>query len=666
MKITIEGTRNQSEFARVDFINLIAVNAGPTAVDDTASVGENDTVNLDVIANDTDPDLDNLIVSEIEGTSVDLGDSVDVGDAVVTLENNGTLTVAPDTDFVGDVTFSYTVSDGILDDEGSVSVTVNAVNEAPTANDDTDTTLEDSPVTLDVVANDTDPENDDLNVTAINGASISAGQTVDVGNATVRLLPNGRLTVTPDAEFSGDVTFAYTVSDGELTDQGSATVTVNAVNDAPEAADNSATVDEDSSVNVAVLNNDSDPENDDLTVTEIDGTPIVVGETVGVTNATVTLESNGTLTVTPDADFSGDVSFGYTVSDGNLVDMATVSVTVNAVIDEPTDGDDNIDGDNLANIIFGGEGNDTLAGFGGDDLVFGEDGNDIVAGGAGDDLVDGGDGDDDVRGGVGEDVAFGGEGNDLIRVGADDDVGYGGNGNDRMLGAAGDDVLFGEAGTDEILGGIGDDILDGGKGVDILQAGDGNDTVKGGAANDTVLGQGGDDTVSGGTGNDTVNGAAGNDRVFGGAGNDTLNGGSGDDILEGGAGNDEIRGQAGMDTFVFNSADEGSDNVFGYEEGETIRLEDFGYTDAEDAAADFVQVGDDVVFENGGSQITFVNTTLFTIFDGIQVTNTPASAPLVEEGAAPASRSIAPVDQPDWSTDDGFDGFMLVDDADFL
>ncbi|MEM0986410.1 MAG: Ig-like domain-containing protein [Pseudomonadota bacterium] len=634
-------------------VSVGSVNDGLTANDDTASINEDSSINLDVLDNDVDPDGDPITLTQIDGSNVEAGDSVDVGTATVTLEANGTLTIDPDANFDGDVAFTYTISDGDLTDQADVTVSINGLNDIPVANDDTGTVAEDSSGSVDVLANDEDADGDELSVSAIAGQAVIAGTTVDVGNALVTLESNGTLTVAPDADFTGDLSFGYAVTDGITGDNGTVSITVTNVNDAPSAADDAASTSEDAAVDVDVVANDSDPENDSLQVSAIAGTAVAVGGSVDVANATVTLNGNGTLSVVPDTGFDGVLTFSYTVSDGSLTDNGSVSVTVEGVIDDPTNGNDIINGTLGDNTINGLDGDDEIFGGSGDDTLSGDDGDDLVAGGGGRDLVSGGAGNDDLRGGKGSDTLIGGDGNDRLRVGGDDDFGFGGNGDDFLQGAAGNDTLNGDNGNDTLFGGTGVDTLNGGDGDDELRAGSSDDRLDGGDGNDTLLSQSGDDIADGGAGDDLVNGAAGNDTLLGGAGNDTLNGGSGNDTLEGGAGDDLLNGQAGMDTFVFDADEGGSDTVRGYEDGETILLRDFGYTTAEAASADFTQVGDDVVFTNGDSTVTFVDTTLFNLFEGIAVEETSAGSASVE---------VSRADAPDVDVEAMFDA-SLIDDA---
>ncbi len=607
------------------------VNDGLVAVSDTAVTNEDAPVSLDVLGNDIDPDGDPLSVTEIAGTPVAAGDTVDVGAAQVTLETDGRLTVTPDANVSGEVSFTYTVSDGAITDDGSVTVAVAPVNDAPVAGDDTLAVNEDGSASVDVLANDSDAEGANLIVTAIAGAPVAAGDTVDVGNAQVTLEADGTLTVVPDADFNGELSFAYTVFDGAGSDNGSVSVSVAPVNDAPLAADDTADTTEDSPVSVDVLANDSDPDGDKLNVTAVAGQAIAPGGSVDVGDGTVSLGEDGKLNVQPDNGFDGAISFEYTASDGAATTKATVSVGVEGVIADATQGDDTINGTSGDNTISSVDGNDDIFGNAGDDTLFSGNGNDLVAGGGGDDLISGGNGNDDLRGGSGIDTLLGGNGDDRLRVGADNDFGFGGDGEDFLQGAGGDDSLFGEADNDVLYGGIGVDWLNGGEGDDELRAGSSGDTLEGGDGNDTLLAQSGDDAVTGGVGDDLLNGAAGDDTLLGEAGNDELNGGSGIDLIDGGLGDDILKGQDGLDTFVFDADEDGTDTVIDYENGETILLRDFGYASASDAALDFSQVGNDVVFQKDGNTVTFQNTTLFSLFDGIEVEGAVDTAPASED-----------------------------------
>ncbi|EMD1175596.1 tandem-95 repeat protein, partial [Vibrio harveyi] len=286
-------------------VTVNPVNDAPVAVNDTVATDEDTAVTIDVLANDSDPENDQLTITNA---------SVPAEQGTVAIVD-GKLVFTPAENFNGDATISYTISDGQLTDDATVAVTVNPVNDAPVAVNDAVSTDEDTAVTIDVLANDSDPENDTLTITA---ASVPAEQ----GTVTI---VDGKLVFTPAENFNGDATISYTISDGQLTDDATVAVTVKPVNDAPVAVNDAVSTDEDTAVTIDVLANDSDPENDTLTIT---------AASVPTEQGTVAIV-DGKLVFTPAENFNGDATISYTISDGQLTDDATVAVTVNPVNDAP-------------------------------------------------------------------------------------------------------------------------------------------------------------------------------------------------------------------------------------------------------------------------------------------------------------------------------------------
>ena len=136
------------------------------------------------------------------------------------------LTYTPNMNFNGSDSFTFKVNDGTLDSAlATVSITVTRVNDPPVANGDATTTQEDTPVvTIDVLANDTDIDNDTLTITAVSQGT----------NGSVTINPDSTLSYRPHANFYGSNVFTYTISDDKgRTDTARVNVTVNRVNDAP-------------------------------------------------------------------------------------------------------------------------------------------------------------------------------------------------------------------------------------------------------------------------------------------------------------------------------------------------------------------------------------------------------------------------------------------------
>jgi len=186
------------------------------------------------------------------------------------------------------------------------------------------------------------------------------------------------------------------------------------------------------------------------------------------------------------------------------------------------DGDDLLIGGGGDDLLVGGNGDDFLLGGGGDDQLVGDDGNDTLKGGAGDDEISGLNGDDTIYGQAGDDRLYGHSGDDTI---------IGGGGSDFITGNEGDDTLNGGSGNDDVYGGSGADFIKGARGNDRLYGDQGDDEILGNSGADYLYGGDGNDTLAGGGGDDFLYGDLGNDVLDGGGGDDLLNGGLGTDIF---------------------------------------------------------------------------------------------------------------------------------------
>ena len=265
------------------------------------------------------------------------------------------------------------------------------VNDAPVATDDTFAVTEDTPVSGNVLSNDSDVDGDTLTVTTYsvdtNGDGVAevfaAGATATInGVGTLVLNADGSFTFTPAADYVGAVPVVnYTITDGTgLTDSAQLVLgPVQAVDDSPRAADDTARTDEDQPVTIDVLGNDRDPDaGDSLTITQVNGVAISEGGTVAVANGTVTL-TGGQLVFQPAADFHGTATFQYTVSDGRTPVSANVTVQVDPVNDLPQANNDTVTTGEDQSVTLSPLGNDRDPD--GDALTITQiDGIDIVAG----------------------------------------------------------------------------------------------------------------------------------------------------------------------------------------------------------------------------------------------------------------------------------------------
>ncbi|WP_210188456.1 Ig-like domain-containing protein [Methylobacterium sp. 174MFSha1.1] len=309
----------------------------PVALADSFTGTEDTPALIAVLANDRDADGDPLTIAAIDGTGIVPGGTVAVAGGAVTLNPDGTLAFVPAQNLNGPVSFTYTVSDGR---GGVATATVTGalapINDAPVLGDDSFSVPEDGAVTFDVRGNDSDVDGDTLGLIQINGAFIAPGGTIVVAGGAVTLNADGTLTFVPLPDFNGPVSFTYSLSDGNGgSDSATVSGLVTPVEDAPTVLPDSFAGTEDTPVTIAVLGNDGDRDGDPLTITAIDGTGIVPGDTVAVAAGRVTLNPDGTLTFVPITDVNGPVSFTYTVSDGQGGTASAAVTGVLAPVNDP-------------------------------------------------------------------------------------------------------------------------------------------------------------------------------------------------------------------------------------------------------------------------------------------------------------------------------------------
>ena len=235
----------------------------------------------------------------------------------------------PDADWYGSETITFTATDpGSLSNSDPATFTVGSANDLPVANDDSDTTLEDTTVTTNVASNDTDVDGTVVISTVAIASGPSNGSVVNNGDGTITYIPN--------ANFNGTDTYTYTLRDSNGAPSNTATVTiaVGSVNDLPIANDDMVLTNKNTSLPIKVTVNDDDPDGTiDPATIMIDDTPV---------SGTVQVGRDGTITYSPNPDFSGIDLFTYTVKDneGATSNVAMVLVTVVGVNDPPIAEDD--------------------------------------------------------------------------------------------------------------------------------------------------------------------------------------------------------------------------------------------------------------------------------------------------------------------------------------
>ncbi|MDQ3070214.1 MAG: Ig-like domain-containing protein, partial [Acidobacteriota bacterium] len=289
------------------------VNRPPLAVNDSAITRPGLPVSVAVLANDTDADAGDVLT---------ITSNTPVSPNGTYARSGNTYTFTPNVGFVGIDTFSYSIADG-FGGTATASVTINVVNQAPIAVNDARTVRPGQAVSINVLTNDSDPDNSP-DVFPSGPDPMTVTSHTQPSRGTITQSPNGTFTYTSSLTppvYLGTDSFTYTIADS-YGGSATATVTITIVNSPPVAVDDAATTRPGQAVTIAVLTQgtpDSDPDSDTLTVT---------GSTTP-SNGTRVQNVNNTFTYTPALTFTGTDSFTYTISDGfGGTSTATVRITV--------------------------------------------------------------------------------------------------------------------------------------------------------------------------------------------------------------------------------------------------------------------------------------------------------------------------------------------------
>ena len=318
------------DYSEVFIITISDSIYGPIANTDSYVIDEDQDSLLNVLLNDLDLD-DDLDTSSIQILTPPL-----LGTAII--DTNGMIFYSPNANIYGNDTIIYSICDMStptpLCDTAIVVITILEVDDAPIAVDDNVSTIEDIAVSFFVLDNDYDYDNN-IDTTSLTIISAPTNGIYLVG-------ANGEITYTPNQFYTGTDTLQYNICDltspSPLCDTATVVFTVIAVPNPPFAANDTTSTLEDIAVNVSVLLNDFDPEND------IDSGS--VSPILGPFHGSVTIDTLGVITYTPNLDYNGTDSLSYSICDltitGVLCDTAMVYFTIIPVADAPVANNDSI------------------------------------------------------------------------------------------------------------------------------------------------------------------------------------------------------------------------------------------------------------------------------------------------------------------------------------
>lgn len=294
-------------------------------VNDNKTDGALATISINVLPVNDPPTVKGDNVTTTEDTPVTVAltgsdpDGYQLRYEVVTRPSYGSLsgqapnlTYTPNPDFHGTDNFTFKVSDGGTDSSpATISITVTPVNDLPTAENDSVTAQEDSPVWISLTGNDPDGDTLTYNIVSepIHGSLSGTAPS---------------LTYTPNSDFNGSDSFSFNVSDGQANSSlATVSITISPLNDPPAAQNDEIKTKEDTSISITL--NGSDPDRDRLTYS------VLSYPANGKLSGTAP-----SLTYTPALNFNGYDNFTYRISDGKAnSNIATVSISVEPVNDPP-------------------------------------------------------------------------------------------------------------------------------------------------------------------------------------------------------------------------------------------------------------------------------------------------------------------------------------------
>ncbi|MEG5182152.1 cadherin-like domain-containing protein, partial [Microcoleus sp. A2-D5] len=320
---TIDGNENDPDPSDDSDTEIVTPNNYTYAIDDINTSLINTPVTGNVLTNDFD----------LEGNTQTIASNTNPSNGTVVMNPDGTYTYTPNSGFTGTDSFTYTVCDnGTPIACSTATVTINveetiisSSNNDLVANNDAVITENGTTITIAVLSNDFDPDN--------NTFVITPGSVTDPANGTVVVNPDGTITYTPDPGYEGEDTFTYQICDnGSPVSCETATVIVtvlpNSSSNTTYAIDDSYFINCSSNSTMNLLDNDYDLESDLQT---INTTPVVQP-----LHGTVTINTDGTFNYTANPCYAGPDSFVYQVCDNGSPQACDVA-TVYLLIQDTTD-----------------------------------------------------------------------------------------------------------------------------------------------------------------------------------------------------------------------------------------------------------------------------------------------------------------------------------------
>lgn len=289
-------------------------NTAPIANADKLVIKENNTGTINILLNDRDANTDALQVTENKPPK----------NGTYILLPNGNVTYTPNKDFIGNDTLFYNLCDAPLPSLCTIGQLVISVirNNPPIALPDSVNTFKNVKVSVNVITNDSDPEGTILKTTVVTDAATVNRGVISGDNL-------GNFTYTPKLDFVGRDNYTYTVCDADQKcSTGLITFIINPTpNKRPLAINDTVSTEENLSVNIFPLKNDSDPDGLLVTNTLVTTSPNHGILTIG--------KSDGSLKYEPNFNYTGKDSLLYTICDNGSPSLCSNAWIILTILPKP-------------------------------------------------------------------------------------------------------------------------------------------------------------------------------------------------------------------------------------------------------------------------------------------------------------------------------------------
>ena len=313
-------------------VDINVINTAPLATNDIYNTRSNTPILLNNLVNDVDIDGHNIYITSINGVSIIswTSQNISVSWWMVNIDLQWNMTFVPNIWYNWTAIFPYVISDGHWGSD-SANVTVNISNNPPTAVNDTASTILNTSVTLNILWNDSDIDNDMIHITSINGINILSWSSIIVTWWTIIVNNNWTIKFVPNLWFVWTVSFPYTISDSNWW-VSTAIVTIDISNNPISANDDNYISSVNQTLTLNIIANDVTTLWNPISITSINGVSIISWTTqnISVSWWTVNISSAWVITFVPNPWYTWPVSFPYTITDTNWnTDIANVDILIN-------------------------------------------------------------------------------------------------------------------------------------------------------------------------------------------------------------------------------------------------------------------------------------------------------------------------------------------------